>query len=66
MRKVPGSGNPGTFTALAGAFSGERAPSGTLARRAGSDYRSTSPRMNFSTFSRASSSKYWTGGDFMK
>lgn len=27
---------------------------------------STSPRMNFSTFSRASSSKYWTGGDFMK
>lgn len=28
--------------------------------------RSTSPRMNFSTFSRASSSKNWTGGDFMK
>jgi hypothetical protein len=28
--------------------------------------RSTSPAMNFSTFSRASSSKYCTGGDFMK
>jgi hypothetical protein len=35
-------------------------------RRGDEGQRSISPAMNFSTLMRASSSKYWTGGDFMK
>ena len=59
--EAPGA-RPGASTPIGVTVAGTRviAFSGTAVQR------STSPRMNFSTLSRAWSSKYCTGGDFMK